>query len=550
MYTGPALAQVYVANEGDTTVSIFFDGPDTITVDLGDITPQNLVVSPDGDFVYVITQGGKIAVIQTSDNKVIATVDDVGNCPCTGIAITPDGSHLYVASSGDNIVSVIQTSDNTVVDTVAVGLSPTQLAVSTDGDYVFTTNLNDNTVSVIQTSFNAVVATVDLGNVGEAPYAIVANAANGDFPASIFVTLSSSNKMCVLTADPPFRVAVLPGEVLCFDVGEEPLGIAGASIGDSVLAFVANFNSNIVSIFEVNGLKPQLGTITVGQGPFYIVATPGGGSIYVTNQSSNTMSVLKNTTNESLGSYTVVQTLDTGNDPEGIAIVGDTDTDGVSNKNDTDSDNDGITNNDEATGDSAVMTSTIALRNGVPNDSDGDGIANLRDLDSDGDCIPDHFEAGGGNDVDRDGLSDNFVDVDMDGLHDEHDPDQIGNSLALPDTDNDGTPDFLDRDSDNDGRTDAEEAGGLDEDGDGIHDETEDLNRDGLADACHPDTGTPLPILDLNSNGVPDHLEDRSNDGGSSSCALASPGASSSFPLYLLIPVLILIRMGFRRRTN
>ena len=147
------------------------------------------------------------------------------------------------------------------------------------------------------------------------------------------------------------------------------------------------------------------------------------------------------------------------------------------------------------------------------------------------------------------GLSDNFVDVDMDGHHDEHDPDQTGNNLPLTDTDKDGTPDFLDPDSDNDGRTDAEEAGGLDEDGDGIHDELEDLNRDGLADACHPDTGAPLPILDMNSNGVPDHLEDETN-GGSSSCSLASPGASPSIPLYLLIPAFILINRFWRRRTN
>jgi hypothetical protein len=140
----------------------------------------------------------------------------------------------------------------------------------------------------------------------------------------------------------------------------------------------------------------------------------------------------------------------------------------------------------------------------------------------------------------------------MDGLHDEHDPDQTGNNLPLPDTDNDGIPDFLDRDSDNDGRTDAEEAGGLDEDGDGIHDEPLDLNSDGLADACHPDTGTPLPILDLNSNGVPDHLEAESNNGNSSStCALAGPGATNSYNLMLLfIPAFILINRFWRRRTN
>jgi hypothetical protein len=245
-------------------------------------------------------------------------------------------------------------------------------------------------------------------------------------------------------------------------------------------------------------------------------------------------------------------TFDTGDSPVAVAIAPDTDGDGVANTTDTDSDNDGITNNDETSGSGTTEVSSNAQRNEGLNDPDGDGLDNLRDLDSDGDCIPDHFEAGGGNDSDSDGLSDNFVDVDMDGHHDEHDPDQTGNNLPLTDTDKDGTPDFLDPDSDNDGRTDAEEAGGLDEDGDGIHEEIEDLNSDGLSDACHPDTGAPLPILDLNSNGVPDHLEAKSNDGSSSStCALAGPGATNGYSLMLLfIPAIILIRRFWRRRTN
>jgi hypothetical protein len=92
------------------------------------------------------------------------------------------------------------------------------------------------------------------------------------------------------------------------------------------------------------------------------------------------------------------------------------------------------------------------------------------------------------------------------------------------------------------------EAGGG-SDRDGIHDELEDLNIDGLSDACHPDTGALLPILDLNSNGVPDFLEAESND-RSSSCSLAAPGAVPSFPLYLLIPAFILIRRFWRKRTN
>ncbi len=176
--------------------------------------------------------------------------------------------------------------------------------------------------------------------------------------------------------------------------------------------------------------------------------------------------------------------------------------------------------------------------------TDGDEIPNFLDLDSDGDCIPDHFEAGGANDGDSDGIVDNFIDSDGDGLHDELDPSQGGTPLPLPDTDGDGIPDFLDTDSDGDGSTDSKEAGGEDEDGDGINDESSDNNRDGLADACHPDTGRPLPLTDKDGDGIPDHLDTTSGGGG---CSVASINTTRSMPLYLLIPSLIAIRRVWRR---
>ncbi len=44
--------------------------------------------------------------------------------------MTPDDDFVYVANLLSNNVSVIQTSDNTVVDTVAVGDQPTVVAVT------------------------------------------------------------------------------------------------------------------------------------------------------------------------------------------------------------------------------------------------------------------------------------------------------------------------------------------------------------------------------------------------------------------------------------
>jgi YVTN family beta-propeller protein len=72
-----------------------------------------------------------VSVIQTSDNTVVATVA-VGDFP-QGAAVTPDGAFAYVTNYFSDNVSVIQTSDNTVVATVAVGFGPFGVAVTPDG---------------------------------------------------------------------------------------------------------------------------------------------------------------------------------------------------------------------------------------------------------------------------------------------------------------------------------------------------------------------------------------------------------------------------------
>ncbi len=203
----------------------------------------------------------------------------------------------------------------------------------------------------------------------------------------------------------------------------------------------------------------------------------------------------------------------------------DYDGDGVPNIYDLDSDNDGIADVVEAGGsdpdnDGRIGTGAITDTDGngvddnvdagnggtaLPNaDTDGDGIKNYMDIDSDGDGIVDIIEA----QATADYATPLNIDANSNGWDDRYDGNAGGTAIGSTDTDGDGTPDYLDLDSDNDGISDFIEA--------------YDTNKDGVADT-NP--------LNIDSDG--DGLDNAFDLDGSSSTDTKGPtnGQSpTSFP--------------------
>ncbi|QXP60387.1 LamG-like jellyroll fold domain-containing protein [Olleya sp. HaHaR_3_96] len=168
-------------------------------------------------------------------------------------------------------------------------------------------------------------------------------------------------------------------------------------------------------------------------------------------------------------------------------------------------------------------------------DLDNDGVADIFDLDNDNDGIPNIYEYGAfpqGGDVDKDGLVSSgaaWLDANGNGMHD-----AFEGGVGL-DTDGDGSPDYIDLDSDNDSIFDVVENNGngdLDVDGDGLGDGgdadtgtiNDDFDGDGvlaLIDGNDNDSdgddhglgvnGYEFP-LDTDGDGVPDYLDVDSND--------------------------------------
>lgn len=108
--------------------------------------------------MYVVNNfDGSVSVINTSDNTVIDTDGNAGNgiTPITvgsqPIVIAYDliNHDMYVTNQGDDSVSVIDTTTNQVIDTIKVGDFPTGIAYDIIHERMYVTNQDDSTISVI-----------------------------------------------------------------------------------------------------------------------------------------------------------------------------------------------------------------------------------------------------------------------------------------------------------------------------------------------------------------------------------------------------------------
>ena len=98
-------------------------------------SPRRVVVSPDGARAYVIeADGDLVEVIDTATNTII---DDVAVANPLGLEISPDGGTLYVLNHTVNTITVIDTDPLAIVDDFAVESDAYGVELSADGSTIF-----------------------------------------------------------------------------------------------------------------------------------------------------------------------------------------------------------------------------------------------------------------------------------------------------------------------------------------------------------------------------------------------------------------------------
>ena len=233
------------------------------------------------------TNTASVTVIDTVDNSVAGTVA-VGTSP-GGVAVSPDGRKAYVANRGSNTLSVIDVETLSVTATLPTGLLPSGVAVSADGTRVYVTNYTSNSVTVVDATTDTVTATIP---VGSRPQGIAVD------HRGLFVVVANFQGDSVGVIDAQSNTYVEE-----FPVGDGPIGITFDS--NFTRLYVANSLDGTVAALNINGGPPQ--TVAIGGSPQSVTVDPEGGLLYVGTFGPSGIQVVSTATN------TVVDT---------IAIIG------------------------------------------------------------------------------------------------------------------------------------------------------------------------------------------------------------------------------------
>jgi len=294
---GAAVAQerIYVANTGETSVSVIDPSTNTLATTGGSLVNAiDLGASPDGRRVYV-TDGSQVGIIDTTFNVVTVTVPIPNGAGL--IAVNPNGKFVYVLEPFGTHLTVLNTDfPPSIVRQLALNAITTGIAVSPDGRLLYVTDVVHSSLKIMSTSN---FASIDV------PLASPFLEAVAVHPDDRHVYVSDA------VADVVSVVDILTGSVTTIPVSN-PTRLAVTP--DGATLYVVNGPDNTVTAIATATNVP-FATIPVGVGPTGIAVAATGGYVYVANRDSDSISVIITATN------TVIATIAVGDMPVPVVDV-------------------------------------------------------------------------------------------------------------------------------------------------------------------------------------------------------------------------------------
>ncbi|MBI3754383.1 MAG: hypothetical protein HY266_10160 [Deltaproteobacteria bacterium] len=269
---------LFISNSASNYISVIDRSLERVigAVTVGD-RPMGMVLNATKDRLYVVNSGSRtISIIDTTQFFVLDTIQLTAGIEPTDIAIIPDDKNsiegkLYITNRLSNDVTVVSTTTKRVVTTIAVGTYPSAIAADTVRKEIYVTNKLSNNMSIISAMDNSLVANIAVDN---RPMGIVVG------KDKLYVFNEGSNRISVIS--PSLRKVVSTISV----EGPPRRGMQGFS--DQL--FVVNTAADTLTFLNAQDVATR--TIPVGNKPIGLAGDEKRNRLYITNLGDNTVSLI------------------------------------------------------------------------------------------------------------------------------------------------------------------------------------------------------------------------------------------------------------------
>lgn len=259
-----------------------------------------VAMSPDGTRAYVsVWDPPQVKVLDTGNDTVVDTWNlQTGNA--NDLVTSPDGTRLYIVSNTTNDLRIWDTVAGMEVCSIPLGNSPVGIGISPDGSRGYVKTNAGADIAVVDFSADACTVTATIpsetgpGFVAVSPNARRAYVSNAD-QGSVYVVDTTANVILdTIAAASAGALAISPDGAYLY-VAQAPLG-------------------RIQVFYIEDNCYRALDAIDIAGGPADLTIDPQGRRLFVTTESNDMISVIDMTTR------TVRSAYDTEDVPLGVAI--------------------------------------------------------------------------------------------------------------------------------------------------------------------------------------------------------------------------------------